>query len=463
MFDKQIYTQRRNTLHKTLKTGLALFLGNEESPMNYADNTYHFRQDSSFLYFFGLNYPGLVGIMDFDEQRDYIFGNDYTIDDIVWMGIQPTVKEKAASAGIENSAPIEALSKFLIGAKQQGRQIHFLPPYRPENKLKLFQWLGIDPHKSGQAASVDLIQAVVAQRNFKSAAEIQEIEQAVNISADMHIAAMRLVRPGMTEAEVAAEVHRIALAADGDISFPIIATINGQTLHNHFHGNILKSGDLFLLDAGAQTAMGYAGDLSTTVPVDKTFTARQRDIYTIAWDAHCKAVSMLKPGIKNKDIHLAACQVIAEGMKELGLMKGNLDDAVSCGAHALFFPCGLGHMMGLDVHDMEDLGEIYVGYDHEVKSTQFGLKSLRLGRALQPGFVLTIEPGIYFIPDLIDLWKKDNRNTEFLNFDKINEYRGFGGLRNEEDYLITESGARRLGKDVPRTIAHVESERQQAF
>lgn len=277
----------------------------------------------------------------------------------------------------------------------------------------------------------------------------------------MHLTAMEMARPGITEAEVAAAVHRVALAADGDISFPIIATINGQTLHNHYHGNTLKSGDMFLLDAGAENAMHYAGDLSSTIPVDPTFTARQKEIYDITLKAHDAAIAALKPGFKNLDVHLLACKTIAEGLKEMGLMKGNIDDAVKEGAHALFFPCGTGHMMGLDVHDMEDLGEVYVGYEGKPKFTQFGLKSLRLARPLLPGFVLTIEPGIYFIPELIDQWKAEKKFTDFINYDRVEEYKDFGGIRNEEDFVITDDGYRLLGKPKPKTTADVEAAKGQ--
>ncbi|MCK5057911.1 MAG: aminopeptidase P family protein [Candidatus Aminicenantes bacterium] len=457
MFDKKTYIERRNRLRKKNQSGLALFLGNEESPMNYADNPYHYRQDSSFLYFFGLGNPGLAGVIDFDDGRDYIYGNDLTIEDIVWMGTQPTIRERSLRVGVENTGSIAQLEEILKKAMAQGRKIHFLPPYRPENKLKLFNWLGIDPVKTADNASVELIKAVVEQRAVKSDEEIDQIEDAVNISVDMHLTAMKMIRPGITEAEVAAAVHRVALAAGGQLSFPIIATINGQTLHNHYHGNTLKSGDMFLLDAGAENAIHYAGDLSSTIPVDATFTDRQKEIYNIALKSHEAAIAALKPGVKNLDVHLLGCKTIAEGMKDIGLMKGNVDDAVREGAHALFFPCGLGHMMGLDVHDMEDLGEVYVGYEGKPKSAQFGLKSLRLARELQPGFVITVEPGIYFIPELIDLWKSEKKFSEFINYDRIEAYKTFGGIRNEEDFLITVDGFRLLGKPLPKTTADVEA------
>jgi len=458
MFSKETYIQRREKLRKSVGSGLILLPGNDESPMNYADNGYHFRQDSTFLYFFGLNHPFLAGILDCDSGEDMIFGNDLTVEDFVWMGPQPTIAKQAVEVGVTKSADISSLVILLEEAKVKGRKIHFLPPYRSENKIKLYEWLGVNPNESKARASLELILGVVNQRNYKSAEEILEIRKACDVSVDMHTLSMRMAKPGVSEAKIAAAVHEVALASGGQISFPIIATINGQTLHNHYHGNILKDGDLFLLDAGAETALGYAGDLSSTTPVNGKFTSRQKDIYSICLDSHNTSISMLKPGIPFKDVYFESARVITRGLKDLGLMKGNVEDAVANGAHALFFPCGLGHMMGLDVHDMEDLGEVYVGYDGEPKSTQFGLKSLRLGRKLEPGFVFTIEPGIYFIPELIDQWKATNHNGEYINFDKVEEYRTFGGLRNEEDFLVTETGCELLGKPKPKSIAEVEAE-----
>jgi Xaa-Pro aminopeptidase len=323
----------------------------------------------------------------------------------------------------------------------------------------LFDLLGIPPQKMSAEASVDLIRAVVDMRSIKSPEEIAEIEKAVDISVDMHIAGMAMARPGLRESDIAAEVERIALASGNGPSFPVIATIHGEILHNHFHGNTLKSGDLFLLDAGAETTMGYAGDLSSTFPVDTKFSARQKTIYDIALNSYQAAVNTIAPGVTNLEVHLNAARAIAAGMKDIGLMKGDTEEAVAAGAHAMFFPCGTGHMMGLDVHDMEDLGEEYVGYDGKPKSTEFGLKSLRLARVLEPGFVLTVEPGIYFIPQLMDLWRSQNKFTEFLNYEEMNKWRDFGGVRNEEDYLVTNTGKRRLGKAKPLTTDEVEEVR----
>lgn len=456
MLQPQVYQQRRKMLDEKVNNGLILLLGNDESSMNYADNTYHFRQDSTFLYYLGIDFPGLAAVLDTESGEEIIFGNDYTIDDIVWMGTQPTIADRALLSGISKTMPISKLADHLQASASKGKKVHFLPPYRPENKIKLKQLLGFQLEELTENFSVELVKAVVSQREIKTSEELEQIEEAVNISVDMHIAAMQMARPGIKEYEIAARVHEIALAANGNISFPIIATINGQTLHNHYHGNTLKEGDLFLLDAGAETAMHYAGDLSSTVPVSEKFTSIQKEIYQASLDAHDAAISAIAPGVPFKNVHLAACRSIVNSMKQLGLMKGDTDEAVAEGAHALFFPCGTGHMMGLDVHDMEDLGEVWVGYDGQAKSTQFGLKSLRLAKSLKPGHVFTIEPGIYFIPDLIDLWQSQGKFNSFVNWNKVNQFRNFGGIRNEEDFVVTNNGYKRIGKAKPKTIAEIE-------
>lgn len=454
MFSKETYIARRKQLINDVKSGIFIFLGNDECGMNYRDNTYHFRQDSTFLYFFGLPYSGLAAIIDIDEDREIIFGDELTIDDIVWMGIQPTLKEKASMVGIVDTRPSKDFYDYVSSAVKQGRYVHYLPPYRSEHKIK-YSVLGLLPLQPSEI----FIRSVVKQRNYKSAEEIEEIERACNVTADMHLAAYRSLKIGMKEYEIASIVEAVAKASGCGLSFPTIATVNGQTLHNHYHGNTVKEGDMLLLDAGAETPMGYAGDMSSTVCAGKKFTGRQKDIYDIQVASHVAAVNALKPGVPFEDIYDLSCRIICEGMKSLGLMKGNVDDAVKEGAHAMFFPCGLGHMMGLDVHDMENLGEKWVGYDGREKSKQFGRKSLRLARPLEPGFVITIEPGIYFIPELIDLWKSERRFDNFINYDKLETFRDFTGLRNEEDYLITENGCRRLGKKIPLTIEEVEAMR----
>lgn len=455
MFSKETYMARRAELKKAVGSGLLLFLGNEESGVNYADNTYDFRQDSTFLYYFGLPYAGLSAVIDIDNNRDIIFGDELTIDDIVWMGTQPTLHEKSEAAGIKEVLPVADIVSYLKKALASKQTIHYLPTYRPEHQVKLFAWLNILP--GTEKPSLPFIMGVVNMRNHKTAEEMVEMDKAANVTADMHIAAMKMVRPGIRESDISAVVAQTAFANNYPLSFPIIATVNGQTLHNHDHSHVIKSGDLLLLDAGAETEMGYAGDMSSTIPADRKYTQRQKDVYDIQVASHEAAVAMLAPGVPFVDVYEESLRVIMEGMKNLGFAKGDAMDAVKAGAAAMFMPCGLGHMLGLDVHDMENLGEVYVGWNGIPKSTQFGRKSLRLGRKLEPGFCLTIEPGIYFIPELMDLWKGQHKFEEFLNYDKLATYKDFSGIRNEEDYVITETGARIIGKKIPLHTDEVEA------
>lgn len=460
MFAKETYISRRAQLKAQVGKGLLLFIGNDESSMNYADNTYTFRQDSTFLYYFGLDQAGLCAVIDIDADKEIIFGNELTIDDIVWMGTQPTLRERCATVGIVETAPMSELANYVSRAAQSGQKVHYLPPYRGDHKLLLQELLGLHPSQQAQGSSVDFIMAVANMRNHKTAEEIAQIEEAVDISVDMHVKAMQMVRPGMKESEVAAAVTEIALSRGWGLSFPVIATINGQTLHNHDHSHTMQEGQMLLLDAGAENNMHYCGDLSSTMPVGQHFTERQSTIYNILYAAHQEAVKALRPGINFRDVHMLTVTKICEGLKGLGLVKGDPAEVANTGAYAMFMPCGLGHMMGLDVHDMENLGEMYVGYGGKPKSTQFGFKSLRLGRELEPGYVFTVEPGIYFIPELIDKWRAEKQFTDFLCYDEIDKWRDFSGIRNEENYLITPDGARRLGSKVkPMTIEEVESQK----
>lgn len=461
MFEKVTYTARREQLKTRFQSGKLLFLGNEECGINYADNTYPYRQDSTFLYYFGINKPGLIGWIDIDNGEEYLFGDDPTIDSIVWTGSQPILKEMAQQAGVARTGTLSDF--FRIITQTERHSIKYLPPYRSEHFLKLQNYLGYSPSEASSHVSTEFIVAVASQRIIKSDEEIREIENAVNVTREMHLAAMHYARAGMKEAAVTAKVYEVAIADGGTLSFPIICTINGQYLHNHYHGNILNNGDLFLLDAGYETPLGYAGDMSSTFPVSPSFSDSQKEIYRITLDAHNRAIELSLPGENFRDVHLKVGEVIFEGLKAMGLTRGDTAEAVANGAHALFFPCGTGHLMGLDVHDMENLGEQIVGYNNTPKSTQFGLKSLRLGRKLEPGFVLTIEPGIYFIPELIDYWSAKKINADFINFAEVNKYKDFGGIRNEEDILIMENGNRVLGKPLAKTIEEVERERAFAF
>lgn len=458
MFDSSVYKQRRQALREKVGNGIILILGNNEAPANYPDNTYKFRQDSSFLYFFGHAHPGYAGIMDIEAGEDYFFGNDVTMDDIIWMGPQPSVKELATQVGVEKSAPLSQLKEFIGKAISQRRAIHFLPPYRYDNMMMLEDLTGIRASMTRQHASVELIKAVVALRSVKEACEIEEIDKACNIGYEMHTAAMRLCKPGVSEQYIAGVLDGIASSYGNMVSFATILTQNGQTLHNHDHSHLLEAGRLMLTDAGAESVTNYCSDHTRTIPVGGKFTARQRDVYSIVLACHDKALELARPGITYKSVHLEVCKVLAQGLKDLGLMKGDVNEAVAAGAHALFMPHGLGHMMGIDVHDMEDLGQVYVGYDEETRpSDQFGLASLRMGRRLQEGFVITDEPGCYFIPALIDKWKAEGLHKDFLNFDAIEKFKDFGGIRLEDDILIIPGGSRFTGeKRIPITIDEVE-------
>jgi Xaa-Pro aminopeptidase len=425
--------------------------------MNYPANTYHFRQDSTFLYYFGLNYTGMAAVLDCDESNDVLFANDIDIEDIIWMGVQPSVKDLAAKSGITDSRPFAGLAETLAAAMKKGRKIHFIPPYRHENKMLLHDLSGIPFSELKSAASIELIKAIVEMRSIKDSWEIAEIEKACEIGVMMHIAAMKTAKPGIYEREVSGLIEGIALSRGSSVSFPVICSIHGETLHNHHHGNIMKDGDLLITDAGAETEMNYASDYTRTFPVNGRFSQKQREIYEIVLKANTEAIKAVKPGVKYQDVHLLSAKIIAEGLTQLGLMKGDPAAAVKAGAHAMFFPHGLGHMMGLDVHDMEDLGENYVGYDEETQRIdQFGTAYLRLGRRLQEGFVMTVEPGIYFIPALIAQWKKDGTNKEFINFEKSEQYIGFGGIRIEDDLLVTAGGCTVIGPHLAKTVDEIE-------
>ena len=458
MFDKKIYIERRNQLKKDVQSGLVLLLGNKEVAFNYPANTYSFRQDSNFLYFFGLHDADLAGVIDIDNQKDFIFGNDVDIDDIIWMGNQPSVKERAEKVGVDYTSPMPKLVEMLTEAIKQGRKIHFVSPYRGETQMQLADLLGIKYTNVKNYISIELVKAIIKQRSIKSDLEVAEIEKAIETAYDMHTTAMKMAHPGIIEQQIAGAMEGIAIAAGGPVSFPVILSVNGQTLHNHYHGNVLTEGRMMVADAGCETEMNYCSDITRTVPVGGKFNERQKAIYEIVLNANLKAIEAIKPGIPYRDIHLLSAKVVAQGLKDIGLMKGDIDEAVSKGAHAMFYPHGLGHMLGMDVHDMEGMGENYVGYDEEIKrSTIFGTAFVRLGKRLQPGYVLTVEPGIYFIPALIDQWRAEGKFTEYINYDLADTYKDFGGIRIEDDILVTETGCRVLGKPIPKTVAEIET------
>ena len=441
MFNKDIYIERRNTLKKLVGEGIIVFFGNNESPCNYPANAYYpMRQDSSFLYYFGQRRDGLVGIIDVDNDREWLIGNDIDIEDIVWYGSVDSIADMAAQVGVENTAPMAELKNIIARCKNN---IHFLPPYRHDTILQM-QKLGLDYSDS----SLPLIKAVVKMRSTKSALEIAEIEKACAIGYEMHTTAMRVARPGLTEKYVGGLVDGVANSLGEKVSFATIFTQHGEIMHGTPSYNTLESGRLALCDAGAENAENYCSDHTRTFPVNGKFTQRQLDIYRIVEECHDYVLSVAKPGVRYKDVHFAVCRLMTERLKELGLMKGDVDEAVAAGAHAMFLPHGLGHMMGMDVHDMEGLGQIYVGFDEETRPNleQFGTNCLRMGRRLQEGFVVTDEPGIYFIPALIDDWRAQGLHKDFLNYEMLETYKDFGGIRIEDDVLITADGCRFLGE-----------------
>ena len=426
--------------------------------MNYPANWYSFRQDSSFLYYFGLDRPNFAATLDAESGECILFGDDYTVDDVVWMGPQPSAMELGGQVGIGQSRSRASLLAFIKQARAQGRPVHFLPQYRADLIIELCDAFGLSHNTLNQHASLELTKAVIDQRSIKSEEEVVEIEKAVDIAYEMHTTAMREVKPGLKESDVVGKVEGVARALGKYPSFPIIFSIHGETLHNHYHGNTMSEGDIVVCDAGAESISGYSSDITRTIPVSGKFTDLQKTIYELVLKSLNEAIGNVKPGVAYRDIHSGAARVITEGLQGLGLMKGDLDESVEAGAHALFFPCGLGHMMGLDVHDMEGLGEDLVGYTESIKrSEQFGTRYLRLGRELQAGHVITVEPGIYFVPALIDQWQNDDSKSTFINFDEVNKMRDFGGIRIEDDVLVTNSGSRILGKAIPKEVADVEA------
>lgn len=459
LFSKNTYVERRARLRQLVGHGLIVLMGNNESPMNYPSNTYKFRQDSSFLYFFGQHRDGLVGVIDADSGAETLLGDEIDIDDIVWYGEVTSVVQMAEECGVAHTAPMAALTEMVVQAQKAGRKVHFLPPYRHETMIRLHDLLGIHPSQQRDAASQELIQAVIQLRLVKSAEEIEELERAAAIGYEMHTTAMRLCRPGVTEAYIGGVLDGIAASHGSMVSFQSIVSMHGEILHGYPSARPLEAGRLLLCDAGAETREHYCSDHTRTTPISGTFTQRQKDIYNIVVDCHDLALTHARPGVRWWDVHYDVCRLMTNRLKDLGLMKGDTEAAVQAGAHALFLPHGLGHAMGMDVHDMEGLGQTFVGYDEETRpSTQFGTASLRFARRLEEGHVVTDEPGIYFIPALIDLWRKEGTNAEFLCFDEIEKYKDFGGIRIEDDVLITKDGCRFLGeKRIPYHVDEVEA------
>ena len=448
MFSKETYIKRREQLRQLVGEGIIVLFGNNESPANYPANSYApMRQDSSFLYYFGQHRDGLVGVIDIEANKETLIGDDIDVDDIVWMGFTPSVADLAAEVGVAHTAPMKELKSICNEALRQHRTIHFLPPYRFDTKIQIMDLLGIHPNQQKESASLPLIKAVMKMRATKEPQEIEAIERACNVGYVMHTTAQRLIKPGVTERFIGGQVDGIARSLAQGVSFATIFTQHGEIMHGCPSGAPLEAGRLALCDAGCELD-DYCSDNTRTMPVSGKFTQRQLEIYSIVEQCHDYVLEIAKPGVKYADVHFGVCRLMTDRLKELGLMKGDTDEAVRAGAHAMFLPHGLGHMMGMDVHDMEGLGQIYVGFDDETRPNleQFGTNCLRMGRRLEEGFVVTDEPGIYFIPALIDDWKASGHCKEFLNFDKLETYKDFGGIRIEDDLLITKDGCRFLGE-----------------
>ena len=458
MFSKDTYIRRRSELKKLVGSGTIILFGNNEAPYNYPANCYApMRQDSSFLYYFGQHRDGLVGLIDIDNDEEWLFGDDIDVEDIVWMGYTPSVADLAAEVGVTRTAPMKELSSIL--SPSSSRTILFLPPYRHDTKIQIMDLLGIHPSQQKEKASLALIQAVVKMRATKEPQEIEAIERACEVGYQMHTTAQRLIRPGVTERYIGGQVDGIARSLAQGTSFATIFTQHGEIMHGCPSDAKLEDGRLALCDAGCELD-DYCSDHTRTMPVNGRFTQRQEEIYCIVEECHDYVLEVAKPGVKYMDVHFAVCRLMAERLKELGLMKGDVDEAVVAGAHAMFLPHGLGHMMGMDVHDMEGLGQIYVGFDDETRPNleQFGTNCLRMGRRLQEGFVLTDEPGIYFIPALIDEWRASGHCKDFLNYDLLETYKDFGGIRIEDDLLITKDGCRFLGQSrIPYHVKDINS------
>ncbi|MCL5279113.1 MAG: aminopeptidase P family protein [Planctomycetes bacterium] len=458
MFPKETYIQRREQLKTRVRSGVVLLLGNGESPMNYAANTYPFRQDSTFLYFFGLDQPGLAAVLDRDEGTECLFGDDPSLDDIVWTGPRPLLRDRSQEVGVMQTAPGKELGQVLSEAARQGRIIHTLPQYRAENARRIADCgLRIADSRGDIPPSPALIRAVVEQRSIKSPEEIEQIEMALGVTTRMQTAAMKMAKPGVFEYEVAGAMEGIMASNGVRPAFPPIFSVRGEIMHNPYYDNRLQDGDIAINDSGAESPLHYAGDITRTIPVGGRFSSRQKEIYAIVLNAQERAIAAAAPGIEWREVHRLAAVALMEGLKELGVVRGDPQEAVAAGAHTLFFPTGVGHMMGLDVHDMEPLGEDYVGYTDTIRrNPEFGWRYLRLAKPVEPGFVITVEPGIYFIPALIDRRRAEGKCSQFIDYGKVETYRTFGGIRIEDDILITPEGCRVLGPPIPKTIAEVE-------
>ena len=459
MFKPKVYINRRKELQKKVNNGIILFIGNDESQVLIRDTVNKFRQNSNFLYYWGLNEPGLFALIDVKSGKEILFGHDLTTEEIVWEGEQLKLADKVKLIGVNEVSENSTLKNVLLNYRKGRKHMHLLPQYLDNNIVKIADLLNISIKQVTQRYSVELIKAVISQRALKSKKEIAEIEKALKISYKLHTTAMKKTKPGKYEYEIVIGMEKTLISKVSRWAYLPIFTIRGERLHNHHYNNKMQKGDLIINDSGAESSNGlYSSDITRTFPVSGKFTKKQKGIYEIVLKSQLAAIKAIKPDVKYLDIHIIVAKIIADGLKKLEIMKGDVDSAVKAGAHALFFPHGLGHMMGLDVHDMEDLGEDYIGYDDNIKrSDQFGLAYLRFAKELQAGHVLTVEPGIYFIPQLIKQWQGENKFEEFINYNKVNEYIDFGGVRIEDNILVTKTGCRVLGKPIPKTVKEIES------
>lgn len=458
LFDKEVYSNRRNKLHEKMDSGIAIFLGNTYVPYNYPANPFKFKQDSAFLYYFGINQSGYAGVLDFDSGEDIIFADDLGIEDIIWMGPQTSVSALASKVGVEKTKGFNKLFEYVQEAISKGRKVHFLPPYRSQTMLLLEKLVGVPASETKANASSELIKSVIEMRLIKEQLEIDYLDEIMAVGYEMHVTAMIMAKEGVYEREISGVMEGVAASYGGGVSFPIILSKRGEILHNENHENLLKNGDLLLVDAGFDSPLGYTTDHTRTFPVGGKYSEQQKNIYEIVLAANDAVHKETKPGIQYKDMHNLACRVIAQGLIDLGLIKGNAEEVVDKGAHTLFMPHGLGHAMGMDVHDLEGLGEDNVGYAGELeRSKQFGTAYLRFARTLKEGHVITNEPGIYFIPALIEKWKSEKINSDFINFSEVEKYLNFGGVRLEDDMVVTKEGSRNLGKNrIPIYVDEVE-------
>lgn len=458
LFNENVYAERRIKLKAEVKSGLILIMGNGESACNYDANTYHFRQNSNFLYFFGINHPDLNAIIDIENDKTIIFGHEITIDDIIWMGEVERLSSLAEKVGVKEVQSASAFQSYIIEQKSKGRIIHYLPPYRLEHFTVIQTALSIEKHEAKNKASLSLIKAVINQRAYKTEIELREMTEAVNITRAMHLEAIKSSKVGKYEYEVVGDLLNVCKSLNAQLAYGVIFSVNGEVLHNHHHNNQITDGKLILNDSGAENEMCYAGDITRTFPANGKFSSMQKEIYNIVLEMEKKSIEAIAPGVKYRDIHLCANKILLQRFTEMGLLHGDIDTMLEEGVAGLFMPHGLGHMIGLDVHDMEDLGENYVGYEEgQQRATYLGLKSLRLARSLESGYVLTVEPGIYFIPQLLDKYKSENKFTKFVNYEKLKMYHGFGGIRIEDNILVTNSGYKIIGDYIPKEVEEIEA------